>query len=726
MTTYSRLVKILSCLPDAFIVCGLIGCSTASLTIDIPKAGKPPATGGFLAGVAKVDITPLPGYPLCGFGPEGRISRGVWTRLHAHSVYLEDRLGNNLVMVSCDLWSMPGGLADRVAEIVSKEGKIPIGRDRMIIAATHTHLGPGNFTSWEIYNTFASSKEGFDENLFEFLSHRIAQSVEQAFSSRTPAILRYGAGRVDTLGRNRSLDAFMQNPERDEILSENASVKTWRVSPLYPDSLAYRAIDPNLRILRIDRVLHGDTSTIGVAAFIAVHPNAMGEDAEVYSSDLFGVAESEAGRMISSPFSPEHTPPVVAIFNGAEGDVSPVWETHDRKTTLQLGHRLARKIAECWRVCTALDVDTIAYQYGTFDFADVCFNDSGIVSPGEPSKILCTDANAVPGDPALGGAEDGRTLFYTLGFREGLKGERDSRQSPKQIAFDPKFLPQGERAIVNLFTESLREKSAPRNIPLGVYKVGPLIFATLPGECTTTLGRRIRGVIQAGQPEIRDVVNIGLANEYLLYFTTPEEYEVQDYEGASTLYGGASGSLLMNYIRDLARSIGARHEPLPEKVTYLPGSAVNFSIADIGVEPFSVVDGLSTILTDTASGLPVRNFPRVTWRQNSIPLLADMQTCRSAIPSVWIEKKGGDGRWIPVEGESNDGLDFVTLAVWVADKSMAWSAIWIVPDDFNDSQVVRFAGRDCSGTLLVSGEFTLESIVHHQHSPFMKFGQESK
>ncbi len=697
-----------------------IGCGPSSMTLHIPRTEQPAASGKLMAGAARVDITPLPGYPTCGSGPEGRIARGVWNRLYAHAIYLEDRRGDNLAMVSCDLWSMTGGLADRVADILSREDSIPVGRDHIILSGTHTHLGPGNYTSWEIFNSFGSPLPGFDQTLFEFLAHRIARSIALAFNSRKEAVLSYGISTVDTLSRNRSFDAFLQNPECREILRENATSQVGAVTPEYPDTMAYHAVDPHLRILRIDPANEPGAMPIAIAAFYAVHPNAMGGEPEVYSSDIFGVAEAEVLRRIDRGTPGNGPQPVVAIFNGAEGDISSVWVAHGRKTTLKLGTQLASAIVEESRSCKPCAIDTIAFQYGLFTFAGVCLTDSEALPGIEPGRTICTDDQAIPGDPLLGGAEDSRTFLYALGFREGVKGDRDSRQAPKQLAFNPRFLSGWKRTLVSLATEAERNQPAPRLLPLGVYRVGPLAFVTLPGECTTTLGRRISQSLHRVLAGVDDVVNIGLANEYLLYFSTPEEYEVQDYEGAGTLYGGASGPLLTHYLTKLAQRIGQPHDALPAEVTYLPGPSVTFDIASVGVQPSSIIDGLPTIFIDTGTGLPARNLPRVIWNEESVPSLTDLQRSPSAYPRVWLERDDGEGHWKAIAGEDNEGLDFVTLVLKSTKKGTEWAAIWLVPGNLDATQIMRFSIQDRAGNVLHSCRFTTKEIADGTKQPLIE------
>ena len=95
--------------------------------------------------------------------------------------------------------------------------------------------------------------------------------------------------------------------------------------------------------------------------------------------------------------------------------------------------------------------------------------------------------------------------------------------------------------------------SVPAEAPLGVHQVGGVLFATLPGEFTTMMGWRVAAwVAEAAGWSPARVLPIGLANEYLSYFATPEEYALQHYEGASTLWGPQSGPLLGRRLAQLA------------------------------------------------------------------------------------------------------------------------------------------------------------------------------
>src|ERR1700712_5991598 len=76
-----------------------------------------------------------------------------------------------------------------------------------------------------------------------------------------------------------------------------------------------------------------------------------------------------------------------------------------------------------------------------------------------------------------------------------------------------------------------------------LLRVGQLIIIISPSEATTMSGRRWKSAVSAAAISSKittstpKVVLGGPANTYAHYIATPEEYGVQRYEGASTLYG---------------------------------------------------------------------------------------------------------------------------------------------------------------------------------------------
>lgn len=82
---------------------------------------------------------------------------------------------------------------------------------------------------------------------------------------------------------------------------------------------------------------------------------------------------------------------------------------------------------------------------------------------------------------------------------------------------------------------------APNIVDMQVFRVGQFLIIASPSEVTTMSGRRWRSAIAEEAATFLDedpiVVLAGPANTYAHYVATPEEYSVQRYEGASTLFG---------------------------------------------------------------------------------------------------------------------------------------------------------------------------------------------
>lgn len=102
----------------------------------------------------------------------------------------------------------------------------------------------------------------------------------------------------------------------------------------------------------------------------------------------------------------------------------------------------------------------------------------------------------------------------------------------------------------------------PTIVPTQILQIGDLngiLIAALPGEFTTMSGRRTRNVIKRIAKDLSNkskrVVLSGLANAYTSYVTTPEEYDMQRYEAASTIYGPQTLTIYLSQYANLTRAL---------------------------------------------------------------------------------------------------------------------------------------------------------------------------
>jgi len=139
-------------------------------------------------------------------------------------------------------------------------------------------------------------------------------------------------------------------------------------------------------------------------------------------------------------------------------------------------------------------------------------------------------------------------------------------------------------------------------LPLQIARIGDLVIVAVPGEFTTMSGRRLRDTVHKtleslGAADNRTKVIIaGLSNDYSHYITTREEYSVQRYEGASTIFGphtlAAYQQEFSKLATQLVKGVKPEHGPQPND---LSSRTIHIPfIADFDVHPFNKPFGTVT------------------------------------------------------------------------------------------------------------------------------------
>lgn len=519
-------------------------------------------------GVARADITPPPGLALFGHGPEGRVAIGTLLRLRCQAFVLV-RGHEASALVPCDLGAMSTELHRDVARRVLAAG-VPLGAERIVLMATHTHAGPAHYFGPHMYSgPFASRTPGYDPNVLAFLSERIAGAIVRAYRGRVAVRVAWEQRAVYGLTRNRSFPAFVTNMRPSTARSERVpdiltSVFRGTTAPCAPiggaDCLAVdgrvarnlppaeRAVDPTLSTLRIDAVTG---EPLGVFALFGIHNTAVANTNALYHGDVFGYATRALERTLQREI---HRDVVVGIANGAEGDVSPTWEFQSPRESRRIGEALAAQLHAAYgRAADALSADAVLLRaYRELELPGR--------QAGNGHRVCRAPAL---GTAAVGGAEDGPTrLRFVPEFNEGsrvvalvprggsdlpARDDGDECQGPKLQLLPP----------LTSFDDSGLD--FPSIVPISIVRIGNGLVAALPAELTTTVGTRLREHLDRALRETSwgnqvQIIGIaGLANSYLQYVTTAREYNLQHYEGASTIYGPSTASMLDTQAVCLAR-----------------------------------------------------------------------------------------------------------------------------------------------------------------------------
>jgi hypothetical protein len=323
----------------------------------------------------------------------------------------------------------------------------------------------------------------------------------------------------------------------------------------------------------------------------------------------------------------------------------------------------------------------------------------------------------VPGTALIGGGEGDRTVLFQLGWSARTKGTAEDGQGPKLPGLDSSII-----SGVKFTTLLAPAWKWPARLPLTVVRLGDLHLLVTPVEMTTAMAYRLRKVF-LGDSKI-DAVMIGLANEYVSYATTPEEYMPQDYSAASTLWGPNEGPYIAC---NLAQLTAPETKTAPDKRLggrfYYPCDAprVPFGPKFLGDTRLLPTEGIEMVLRD-ADGRPAPSLPWFQWperSEGSCPEDVEVSDFKAAaLRRLWIEE--WQGTWVPrhtnctVENDPgpDDDTGFNLLTVLMAGseaRDRKYAGVWLRPLRAPINGKFRFKALRPDGTYVCSSKFVLPS-----------------
>jgi neutral ceramidase len=472
-----------------------------------PTAPPPAVSVPLRAGAAHVDITPPPGPSMFGHGPDSVASNGYWTRLACRAFVFETTRENRHALVSCDL----GGISLYLHRSVAERLRDVVHVSRLMLAATHTHAGPSHFFESPGYSGVLSARiPGFDQKMVDFLADRIAAAVRDAALHAEPARVRWSSVPVWGLIRNRSSEPFRANTPAFE--------PPYLVPDLPPNQ---QQVDPRLDVLQIE---NASGAPLGTVAFFAMHPTVLPAHTRLFGGDTHAVATRllERDLLQTARARSSARAPVVAFVNTNEGDMWPTWMEGTASETVRIGRRLADEVAR------------LSAAPGAFNREiplDSRYVEVALPGAEYSHGHLCP--RAVLGQASGRGAADHRS------YMQGLVDET-SEYSEIPVNDEALECQRPKLPLLGPLQPVLASSQGfPEHVPLALQRIGDRLLAYVPAELTITAGQRLRKAVERVYgAEARDrALVVGLANAYMQYVTTAEEYELQYYEGGSNLYG---------------------------------------------------------------------------------------------------------------------------------------------------------------------------------------------
>ncbi|MFE7796458.1 neutral/alkaline ceramidase [Nocardia sp. NPDC057440] len=617
------------------------------------SAAAAPGSGGYLIGIGISDITgPAAECGMMGYSQFEQQTAGIHLRPRARAFIIaaaERRIVFAVAENGMIFQSVHRGV---LLELARRFGDL-YTEQNVLLTSTHSHATCGGSSNDYAYNL---SILGFQQQVYDAEVHGIVEAIAAAHADLGPGSLALGRGELHDASVNRSRVAFDRNPDADK--------------QYFP-----QAIDPAVTALSIVK----GGRQVGAITWFATHNTSMTNQNRLISADNKGYAS----------FSFEHIEHGVRYLDGAAdfiaafaqtnaGDMSPNLNlspgsgpTEDEfENTRILGERQyhAAKAALAEAKSLAGPVDSMLCY---IDLADIAV-DGRFTPDGLPRHT----APAAAGVSLIAGSTEDGPGLPGIPIPEGVRNPLiDALGNPNVPA--PAWLEdaQAPKAIVAPLGLLPPVPWVPSVVPIQIVRIGELYLAGGGGEFTIVSGLRIRRAVAAALGvSLEQVLMQGYANAYHEYVTTPEEYDSQQYEGGSTLFGRYTLSAYLQEFTRLATAFAARQQvprgPAPRDVSAMqpnfqpaPGpdaTPPGRTFGDVLVQPAATAARGAGVAAEFVSAHPKHN-PR---RNGTF---------------LEVQRRNSSGEWVRVANEGEWAVRFY----WSKRGSAASVArfTWDVPSD---------------------------------------------
>lgn len=537
----------------------------------------------YLLGVGKGDITgPVVELNFMGYANISQIGTGLKQRLYSRAFIVGSPSDPNERVVYLVLDTQSGDTAIRYGILEGLKALGPgysmYGSQNVAVTGTHSHSGPG---AWLNYLLPQITSKGFSKQSYEAIVAGAVLSIKRAHDSLKPGNLEVLSGDILDASVSRSPYAYLANPEEER--------KRYKYN-----------VDKTMTQLKF--ISAGTGKAIGVLNWFPVHGTSMLGNNTLVTGDNKGVAAYLLERH-------EKDPAFVAGFSQSNvGDTSPningAWcedgsgvmcsferslcannkseACHGRgpyfglndggmKSCYEIGKRQYKGALSLFqkpgkRVSGSVRSFHTFYDFGNFTFT---------LANGSTAKTC----SAALGYSFAAGTTDGPGAFD---FKQNSTSSNDAspvwavvgkalhNPSKEQIKCQ-----QPKPILLDVGASKIPYQWTPNIVDIQLLRIGQLVVIVSPGEATTMSGRRWKEAIASKAQSIAltssskpIVVLGGPANTYTHYIATEEEYGVQRYEGASTLYGPHTLEAYINITTSLLPQLASS---TPVKQTLGPG-----------------------------------------------------------------------------------------------------------------------------------------------------------
>lgn len=636
-------------------------------------------------GVGRADSTgPAAEIVFMGYANIEQKGTGIHLRTFARAFIIDDGV-ERFVFVNVDSAMIGNDIRQEVLRKLKTQFGDMYTERNVMISGTHTHSSPGGFMLDVLFDL---STFGFVRETFDAIVDGITNSIQRAHNAVVPGRIFITHGEVLDVNINRSPQAYINNPKSER------------------DKYKYN-VDKTLTQMQF---IGADDKPLGVINWFPVHPTSMNNTNHLISSDNMGYASVLFERMMNNNAMVGKGEFVAAFASSNLGDVSP--NTRGPKcefsgkncsdqytcpgkkercfasgpgkdmfdSTSIIAHKIFQESTKLWRSDEAVEVIgpvRVLHRYVNMPEQSAEFYN-------ETTKKLEEVHGCVPamGYSFAAGTTDGPGSFA---FEQGTTTSNPFWNTVRNFLAAPtnNDISCHSPKPILLATGRMRlpYQWQPKIVSTQIAMIGGVVIAGVPGEFTTMSGRRLRETIKKVMNDASDVetsvILAGLCNVYSDYVTTPEEYQIQRYEGASTIYGPHTLTIYLKQYEELAQAIVQNKSvppgpPAPELlqsnlITLVPPVLYDTPLwrrnfGDVIQQPAKVASPGDTITAIFVAGHPRNN------RMTESTFLT-------------VERLEEDEVWIPVATDADWETKFQWRRTSMILGSSQVTITWEIPQD---------------------------------------------
>lgn len=250
-------------------------------------------------GIGQADLTPPAQTPSAGYqARKGAGMEGIHDPLYATALLIDN---GSVPIVFCSVDHL-GFTYEMYTQI---RNQIP--SCQLFLGSTHTHSGGGAFLNIPLIGESIAGP--YNPEIAKFYIDQTVKAIREAFKHTQSAYIGIGYGEAIGLSYFRATCPQGTTPLND---------------------------------LTILKVVKPDGTPLAVLFNFPVHPTILTEKNRLFSADFVGYARKWIKSLLGDSIEPIY-------FNGAQGDINPLFEGESFAACDRFGHQLAQAVAQTWK-----------------------------------------------------------------------------------------------------------------------------------------------------------------------------------------------------------------------------------------------------------------------------------------------------------------------------------------------------------------------------------------